>query len=131
MTGRKVALVGAAALLLAAAGLAVRPFVSSPSADAPYATSSPAGRPPALSTLAVDAATKALRCMSATSGAPPSTRGCGRFTVTRQQTICPDGQTCRVDLLGTFAAGGPRTVVALTVTLHHDRRGWRVVEVSS
>jgi hypothetical protein len=130
MTGRRVALVGAAVLLLVVTGLAIRPFLASPAA-APYATSSPAGRSPALRTLAVDGATSALRCTSASEGPQRATGGCGRFTVTREQTICPDDRTCRVDLLGTFASGGPRTVVALTVTLHRDRRGWRVVEVSS
>lgn len=79
--------------------------------------------------LATLAATRAVGCQ------PPhktSPRGwCGRFTVTRFETVCRTAARCQVDLIGAFTSADASTPIALTVTVEQHAGRWWVSAVSS
>jgi hypothetical protein len=123
MTGRRLAVLGGAALALAAVGVVARPLLSdlgTPSRHAEVATAMNLVPAPFIDT-AVRAARVALACYP---GAGQDRRGCGPLTVTRTDAYRTSPSHVTVLLVGSLVSSASATPVALRVELIRSATGW-------
>lgn len=126
MTRRRLALLVAAALAVAALGLLARPLLSA-SLSAPARPTSP----PHTTPTAAPADVLAVAARAAINTVCVRT-ACRPATVDRTQGYCPTLARCVVTLLTSRAAAGLLVPVALSVTVTRGTGGgWQVVEVRS
>jgi hypothetical protein len=141
MTHGRLALLAGAVLVTATLAVAVSPFLhhSALAQRTPVIDQLSAASPAVseITVVAALAAKRALACqrLNATSPRPLGEgphRWCGRFTVTRSQSICATASRCQAELIGTFTTPDTTALIAVIVTeWRSGADGWRVVAVSS
>lgn len=133
MTGRHLAVLAGAALIVAVTVVTAQPFLhpARPQATPPDTAPTTPGAVARMQVLTV--ATVAARATLACPPVPVSTaarNSCGPLTVTRRQLTCTTVITCRVDLIGRLTTRTAVSPIALTITLHRDHL-WRATAVRS
>jgi hypothetical protein len=123
MTGRRLVVLGGAALALAVGGVVARPLLSdlgTPGRHAEVTTATNLVPAPFIDS-AVRAARAALACQP---GAVPPRGGCGPLTITRTEAFRASPSHITVQLVGSVESSTFATPVALHVELIRSAVGW-------